>query len=121
LTGRAEFRLGSWVDGVAEAFDLIVSNPPYIATGEMAQLPGEVACHEPRLALDGGGDGRDCDRTDAAGLSGRLLPDGRVLLEIGAGQGDSVSAVFAAAGFRCIARHCDLVGLPRCLVLQWNP
>jgi len=80
-----------------------------------------VARHEPRLALDGGEDGLDCYRAIAAGLSGRLHPDGRVLLEIGAGQGDSVSAVFAAAGFRCIARRRDLAGLPRCLVLQWNP
>ena len=121
LRERAEFRLGNWTEGVAESFDLIVSNPPYITTGEMRQLAPEVVQHEPRLALHGGDDGLDCYRAIAAGLPGRLRPDGRVLLEIGANQGDSVSAVFAAAGLHCDARRSDLAGLPRCLVLRWNP
>ena len=121
LAGRAEFRLGTWTDGLTESFDLIVSNPPYISTPDMEQLVPEVACHEPHLALHGGWDGLDCYRAIGGGLAGILRPDGRLLLEIGADQGDSVPAVFAAAGFRCAARHNDLAGLPRCLVLQWNP
>ena len=80
-----------------------------------------AARHEPHLALHGGWDGLDCYRAIAGGLAGILRRDGRLLLEIGADQGDSVPAVFAAAGFRCAARHKDLAGLPRCLVLQWNP
>ena len=120
LAERAEFRLGNWTDGLTESFDLIVSNPPYITTPEMEQLVPEVARHEPHLALHGGWDGLDCYRAIAGGLGGRLRPDGRLLLEIGAEQGDSVPAIFAAAGFACTARHNDLAGLPRCLVLQWN-
>jgi release factor glutamine methyltransferase len=120
LAERAEFRLGNWTEGVTESFDLIVSNPPYITTPEMEQLAPEVARHEPHLALHGGRDGLDCYRAIASGLEGRLRPAGRLLLEIGAAQSDSVIAVFAAAGFTCAARHNDLAGLPRCLVLQWN-
>jgi release factor glutamine methyltransferase len=121
LAGRAEFRLGNWAEGLSESFDLVVSNPPYISTPDMDRLVPEVARHEPHLALHGGWDGLDCYRAIAGGLAGILRPDGRLLLEIGADQGDSVPAVFAAAGFRCAARHNDLAGLPRCLVLQWNP
>ena len=85
---------------MTESFDLIVSNPPYISTPDMDQLVPEVARHEPHLALHGGSDGLDCYRAIAGGLAGILRPDGRLLLEIGADQGDSVPAVFAAAGFR---------------------
>jgi release factor glutamine methyltransferase len=120
LAARAEFRHGNWTEGLTESFDLVVSNPPYITTPEMEQLAPEVARHEPHLALHGGWDGLDCYRAIARGLEGRLRPAGRLLLEIGATQGDSVVAIFAAAGLRCSARHADLAGLPRCLVLQWN-
>ena len=121
LVERAEFRLGDWTDGLIGSFDLIVSNPPYITTPDMDRLAPEVARHEPRLALHGGWDGLDCYHAIAGGLARILHPDGRLLLEIGADQGDSVVAIFATAGFRCMARHDDLAGLPRCLVLQWNP
>jgi len=120
LAGRAEFRLGNWTEGLTETFHLIVSNPPYISTTDMDRLVPEVARHEPHLALHGGRDGLDCYRAIAGGLAGVLRPDGRLLLEIGADQSDSVPAVFAAAGLACTARHNDLAGLPRCLVLQWN-
>ncbi|HEY3146868.1 MAG TPA: methyltransferase, partial [Dongiaceae bacterium] len=120
LAARAEFRHGNWTEGLVERFDLIVSNPPYVATPELGQLTPEVARHEPHLALHGGTDGLDCYRAIARGLSGCLRPAGRLLLEIGANQGDSVAAIFVAAGFACTARHSDLAGLPRCLVLQWN-
>jgi release factor glutamine methyltransferase len=120
LAARAEFRLGDWMNGLSERFDLIVSNPPYIATSEMEQLSAEVARHEPHLALHGGADGLDCYRAIARGLGRCLRPDGRLLLEIGAGQADSVVAIFAAAGFASAGRHDDLAGFARCLVLQWN-
>lgn len=120
LADRAEFRLGNWTEGLTESFDLVVSNPPYISTSDMERLAPEVARHEPHSALHGGWDGLDCYRAIARGLAGRLRPDGRLLLEIGSDQGDSVPAVFAAAGFTCTALHNDLAGLPRCLVLQWN-
>src|SRR5262249_55877457 len=101
-------------------FDLIVSNPPYIATSELGQLAAEVARHEPHLALDGGRDGLDCYRAIARGLGRCLRPDGRLLLETGTSQADSVAAIFAGGGFACTGRYDDLASLPRCLVLQWN-
>lgn len=121
LAERAEFRLGNWTEGLTESFDLIVSNPPYITTPDMDQLAPEVARHEPHLALHGGPDGLDCYRAIAGGMAGVLRPHGRLLLELGEGQGDSVAAIFAAAGIACVSRHDDLAGLLRCLVLQWNP
>jgi release factor glutamine methyltransferase len=121
LAARAEFRLGNWMDGLGERFDLIVSNPPYVATADMEHLPAEVARHDPRLALVGGRDGLDSYRAIAEGLSKCLAPDGRLLLETGAGQADSVIRIFAAAGLACTALRGDLAGLPRCLALQWNP
>jgi len=120
VADRAEFHLGNWTEGLTESFDLVVSNPPYISTSDMERLVPEVARHEPHLALHGGQDGLDCYRAIAQGLAGRLRPNGRLLLEIGSDQGDSVPAVFTAAGFTCTAKHNDLAGLPRCLVLQWN-
>jgi release factor glutamine methyltransferase len=120
LADRAAFRLGNWTDGLNASFDLVVSNPPYIPTAEIAGLMPEVACHEPRVALDGGPDGLDAYRAIAKGLVGLLRPSAYLLLEVGDGQGDSVAAVFAAAGLACTARRNDLGGRQRCLTLRWN-
>ncbi|MBA4067634.1 MAG: peptide chain release factor N(5)-glutamine methyltransferase [Isosphaera sp.] len=75
------------------AFDLVVSNPPYIAQHEFAGLPTDVRDHEPRTALDGGPDGLDFYRRIAAGVGPFLKPGGRLLLEIGATQEADVRAV----------------------------
>lgn len=107
LGGRAHFALGDWFAPVAGCFDLIVSNPPYIAEAEMAALAPEVQ-FEPRLALTPGGDGLDAYRAIAGGLGAHLAPGGRVLLEIGPTQGPAVAALLAGAGLRRIAVHPDL-------------
>jgi release factor glutamine methyltransferase len=120
LADRAAFRRGDWTAGLTGSFDLVVSNPPYIPRAEIEALMPEVAQHEPRLALDGGIDGLDAYRAIAAGIAGFLRPQGHLLLEIGVGQSDSVTALFAAAGFRRAALRHDLSGRPRCLVLRWN-
>lgn len=75
-------------------FDLLVSNPPYIATAEIAALQPEVRDHDPRLALDGGTDGLEVFRRLAAEAAPRLKPDGRVMLEFGDGQAGAVSEIF---------------------------
>jgi release factor glutamine methyltransferase len=120
LADRAVFRQGDWTDGLSAAFDLVVSNPPYIPLAEIDGLMPEVARHEPRLALDGGADGLAAYRAIAKGMAGLLLPDAYLLVEVGDGQGDSVASVFAAAGLACTARRSDLGGQVRCLTLQWN-
>jgi release factor glutamine methyltransferase len=99
LAGRVALLRGDWTAGLGDAgFDLVVSNPPYIRSGEIAGLAPEVRDHEPRLALDGGPDGLDAYRRLAAEVPRVLVPGGRFAVEIGADQGPAVSALFAAAG-----------------------
>lgn len=113
---RAEFQLGEWTRGLSGRFDLILSNPPYIASAEIAGLDANVREHDPLLALDGGPDGLSAYRALAAALPGRLEPDGLAVLEIGAGQADDVTALIAGAGLRHLASHRDLGGHIRALV-----
>jgi len=96
-----------------ERFDLILSNPPYIESAVVETLAAEVREFDPRLALDGGPDGIAPYRVIAAEAGNWLRPDGRVLVEIGYDQGETVSALFLAAGFQDVAVHKDLAGLDR--------
>jgi release factor glutamine methyltransferase len=116
LSARAAFRRGDWLEGVAETADLVVANPPYLATDELADLAPEVLA-EPRAALDGGPDGLDPYRRIARGLNTALSRDGRALLEIGPTQASAVAAIFAAAGFGRHALRRDLDGRPRTLLV----
>lgn len=118
LAGRAAFRIGDWFAGLAERFDLIVSNPPYIPTGDLAGLSPEVRDHDPVLALDGGADGLDAYRRIAAGLPHHLAPGGHAVIEAGAGQANDIAAIFAQAGYLCLARRRDLGGHERALVFK---
>ncbi|MDF0600890.1 peptide chain release factor N(5)-glutamine methyltransferase [Psychromarinibacter sp. C21-152] len=102
-----------WYAGVAGRFDLILSNPPYIAAAEMAGLAPEVREHDPRAALTDGGDGLSAYRAIAAGAGAHLAPGGRLLVEIGAGQGAAVREIFGAAGLDDVAHHADLEDRPR--------
>jgi release factor glutamine methyltransferase len=94
-----EFLCGSLLEPVAgRCFDLIVSNPPYIATHEIEGLEPEVRDFDPRMALDGGADGLDLYRLLVPAALNHLSPDGWLFLEIGAGQAGDVSALFRMAG-----------------------
>ena len=97
-------------------FDVIVSNPPYIASDDIAKLPPEVRLFDPHLALDGGADGLDCYRSIAATAPALLAPDGVIIVELGAGQAEPVAALFAAAGLAPSPPRYDLSGVPRALV-----
>ena len=98
LQSRASFQLSDWFSALQGQFDLIVSNPPYIAAAEMADLARDVRDWEPHLALTPGGDGLDSYRAIAAGARGHLAPGGRLLLEIGPTQGAAVMDLLARAG-----------------------
>jgi release factor glutamine methyltransferase len=100
VAGRAQFVAADWCDGVTGRFDLIVSNPPYIPSGDLLGLEPEVRDHDPVQALDGGADGLDAYRAIAAGARACLSPGGLLALEIGAGQQDEVARLFAAHGWR---------------------
>lgn len=113
LSGRAEFRRADWFAGVEGRFDLIVSNPPYIAEAEMAGLAPEVRDWEPHLALTPGGDGLAAYRAIAAGAAAHLAPGGRLVVEIGAAQGPAVAAILAGAGLGSVRVLPDLDGRDR--------
>jgi release factor glutamine methyltransferase len=94
-------------------FDLIVSNPPYVAEADFEDLAPETRLHEPRGALVSGKDGLDMHRRIAADSRSRLNAEGAVMVEIGAGQASSVEALFRRAGFSNIDAVRDLAGLER--------
>jgi len=102
-----------WFSGIDARFDLIVSNPPYIAAGEMAGLDPEVRDHDPEMALTPGGDGLEAYRAIAAGARARLAPGGRLLVEIGPTQGAEVAAMFLAVGLSDVKVLSDLDGRDR--------
>lgn len=101
-------------------FELIVSNPPYIPSGEIAQLMPEVRDYDPRLALDGGPDGLTFFRQLAAEARGRMQTSGQIMCEFGDGQADALRKLFTAEGWDDIAVRPDLSGRPRILVARWG-
>ena len=112
---RARFSVGGWHDdsGFDEPFDLVVSNPPYIASSDINQLAIEVKMHDPLRALDGGADGLDAYRAIVP-LARRLLKTGgALLLEIGHDQGTSVPALCRESGFGAVRVVRDLSGHDR--------
>jgi len=118
VAGRIEFRhadLFAPLDGAGEfgRFDLIVSNPPYIADAELAGLAPEIRDFEPRVALAGGADGLDFYRRLARALNAHLAPGGTAMVEVGAGQARQVAAMFSAAGLTEIETERDLAGVER--------
>ncbi len=113
VADRLELIRSDWCAGVSGRFDLIVSNPPYIAADEMPGLAPEVRDWEPHIALSPGGDGLATYRAIAAQVSDHLLPGGRVLVEIGPSQAKSVSNLFTASGFDQIDVLPDLDGRDR--------
>ncbi|MGF1631655.1 MAG: peptide chain release factor N(5)-glutamine methyltransferase [Kiloniellaceae bacterium] len=119
LGGRARFLRHSWDDGLdlaGETWDVIVANPPYVASGEIAGLAPEVAGYDPPAALDGGADGLDAYRTLIPAAVGILRPGGLIALEVGRGQAGPVEALLAAAGVAPLRRAADLAGIERCLL-----
>jgi release factor glutamine methyltransferase len=115
LDERADFIEGNWADGIEEFFDLVVSNPPYIPTGDIGALAPEVARFEPLLALDGGRDGLAAYRIIAGTVSAVLAPGGVVCLEVGAGQAEAVAALLRDAGLTKISVLDDLARINRCV------
>jgi release factor glutamine methyltransferase len=120
LAERARFLQSDWFSAVSGVFDLIVSNPPYIAEAEMASLAPEVRDWEPHLALTPGGDGLDSYRVIARGAGARLMPGGRILLEIGPTQGRAVADMLTAAGLEGVRVLPDMDGRDR-VVLGLKP
>jgi len=116
---RAGFVVGDWGRPLAGGFDMVVSNPPYIADEDLGSLEATVRDHDPHLALRGGRDGLDAYRAILAQAPALLTRGGALVLELGHGQEDAVAGLAAAAGLSPEggARR-DLGGIARALVLR---
>jgi release factor glutamine methyltransferase len=118
LGDRAQFIRGDWSAALATRFDLIVANPPYIASTEIATLSREVRDHDPRLALDGGADGLDAYRAIIAELPQLLSARGAAILELGIGQEEAVTLLARAKGLRVEdSAQRDLGNVARALIV----
>jgi release factor glutamine methyltransferase len=113
---EVKFQQGSWLDGIEERFDLVVSNPPYVAAAD-PHLP--ALRHEPLQALASGPDGVDDIRAIVAQAPHRLVTGGWLLLEHGHDQAAAVRALLQVAGFAYVASRRDLAGIERCSGGKW--
>ena len=117
---RVHLHLGDLLSALPAPVDLLVSNPPYIPSNEIPGLAPEIR-REPRSSLDGGSDGLDLIRRLLGQVAGRILPGGRVLLEISPEQ---LGAVYSAAAESVprtrVSFHRDLLGLPRAVEVRFN-
>jgi release factor glutamine methyltransferase len=118
LAARADFVVGDWAEPLTGAFEIVIANPPYIATADIARLPPAVRDFDPRRALDGGADGLDAYRAIAAELPRLLKPGGIFAGECGRGQDAAVAAVIASGGLIVDNVVPDLAGIPRCVVAR---
>ena len=122
LEPRSTLVQGSWFDALGpdeQYFDLIVSNPPYIALSEMFGLEPEVRDHEPRMALTDGSDGLSAYRIITSGAPHHLLEGGRLIVEIGPTQGQAVSEMMRKVGFSNVQITQDLDGRDRVVQGVW--
>lgn len=115
---RLAFHNAAWFNGIAEKFDLIVSNPPYIPHLEIFELVLEVQNYDPHISLDGGNDGLEAYRAIASGAADHLNAKGLVILEIGAGQSADVTEIFVGHGFELTDQKYDLGGHLRALAFK---
>ena len=102
-------------------FDLVVTNPPYVASGTIASLAPEVRDYDPALALDGGSDGLAAYRAIATDIGRLLAPSGVLVTELGAGQCKAVARLFAERGLTVGSAVNDLAGMPRALTVHKMP
>jgi release factor glutamine methyltransferase len=118
LAERARFLVGNWGAAVSGKFDVVVSNPPYIARAALAGLPREVAVYDPCHALNGGSDGLDAYRSLVPELPRLLKPGGMFACEIGAGQASAVATLLRANGLAIDGCKRDLAGIARCVAAR---
>jgi release factor glutamine methyltransferase len=118
LGARAAFRQADWYAGLSGRFDLILSNPPYIAAAEMAGLAPDVRLWEPSVALTPGGDGLGAYRAIAAGAAAHLARGGHLMVEIGPTQARAVLAILAAERLEAVAVRPDLDGRDRVVIAR---
>jgi release factor glutamine methyltransferase len=121
LSARASFVVCNYGAGLRGPADILVSNPPYVACGNIAGLEPEVRDFDPRRALDGGPDGLDGYRAIASDVRRLLAPGGVLVLELGQGQLGTVTSIFAPVGLEPVTTRYDLSGIARALVMRARP
>ncbi len=118
LADRAAILRGRWAQALGARFDLVVSNPPYVARGDISGLSPEVRLHDPELALDGGDDGLVCYREIIDDLPRLLAPQGLAVFEVGAGQARDVAALLIANGLEIAEIRKDIAGHERAIAAR---
>jgi release factor glutamine methyltransferase len=118
LAARAAFVACDFAGALAGPFDLVVANPPYVASPELAQLAPEVRDHDPLLALDGGPDGLRAYRAIAAETPRLIGAGGHMVVEVGIGQADAVASLFNRRQPLDVSVAPDLAGIPRALHIR---
>jgi len=118
FASRCHVQMGDWAQVPSSVADVILSNPPYVRSGDIPTLAPEIRKFEPVSALDGGADGLDAYRSLAPLVRHLLKPEGRAFLEIGQGQEDDVPAIFRAYGLQTAEILPDLAGIGRCVVVK---
>ena len=113
LEQRCRFVPSDWCSNVVGAFDVVLANPPYIPTADIAILDADVCLHEPHAALDGGADGLDCYRNILQQILPHLQPAALLIFEVGQGQNEDLVRLGTAQGLRHVETAADLAGLLR--------
>ena len=120
LNDRVKFQLGNWCDGLDNKFDLIVSNPPYISEKEILGLSNDVINWEPRIALTPEDDGLGAYKNIINGVKNILIPNGRLIFEIGHAQGNEVSNLLKSNNFKEINIVKDINNKDRVISALWR-
>lgn len=118
LENHAMFLVSDWFSSVKETYDLIISNPPYISSGEIGTLSKGVKNYDPLISLDGGQDGLKCYREIAKDVNRIINKNGRVILEIGCNQAEDVIKIFEINKFKFLNKVLDINGLDRILIFE---
>jgi release factor glutamine methyltransferase len=122
LAARADFMVDDYAESLSGLFDVIVSNPPYVRTDDIASLAPEVRDHDPHLALDGGGDGLKAYRRIAPQAERLLSPHGLLVLEVGQGQAGDVAVLMTTIGLTVAGPpRTDLAGVGRAVIARKSP
>ena len=118
LDKQSNFLISNWMEAINFKYDIVVSNPPYIASKEIEKLPKEVKNFDPFLSLDGGDDGLNCYRVIVEDLKRVINKNAIIIIEIGYNQSNSVEEIFKNNDFKLLKKYNDINGLDRVLTFQ---